>query len=358
MDDATMHLVTGATGQLGSHIAEQLRGAGQRVRALVRPGSDVSFLRAMGVELIEGNLLDADVVRRAAAGVDVVFHCAARVSDWGPWADFEREAADATRNVVAACRSENVPRLLHVSSISVYGHPRLAPGELVNEDAPLGQNFWRWDNYARSKLLAEQIAREYAATTVVRPSWIYGPRDRVTVPRVVRALLERRVPIIGRGDNFLNVIYAGDVADGAIRAARYPAAVGRTYNLSSQGEVRQKDLLDALTDILGLPRITRHVPYGLVIRWALLQETVARLMRRAKPPTITRRAVYLIGRPTQFSTARARNELGWQPRVSVHAGVRHALTWFVSLPENRHISLKLPALSEDAGGKGGLVESE
>lgn len=340
MGDAMLHLVTGATGQLGSHIAEQLRAAGQRVRALVRPGRDVSFLRALGVEVIEGDLLDADAVRRATAGAGVVFHCAARVSDWGTWAEFEREAAAGTRNVITACRAESVPRLLHVSSISVYGNPRMAPGELITEDEPLGQHFRLWDYYARSKLLAEQIAREYSATTVVRPSWIYGPRDRVTVPRVVRALLERRVPIIGRGDNFLNVIYAGDVAAGAILAARHPAAVGRVYNLSSQGEVRQKDLLDALTDVLGQPRITRHVPYGLVIRWAFVQEAVARLLRRATPPTITRRAVYLIGRPTQFSTARARDELGWQPRVGLREGVWQALTWYVSLPEARDITLK------------------
>ena len=347
-----LNVITGATGQLGSNIAEQLRAAGERVRALVRPGRDVSFLNDLGVELVEGDLHDGDSVRRAAAGASIVYHCAAKVSDWGPWQAFEEEAVTSTRNVVAACKAEGVPRLLHVSSISVYGHPKLAPGQLITEDTPLGQNFWRWDYYPRAKLLAEQTAREYPGTTVVRPSWIYGPRDRVTFPRVVPALLARRVPIIGSGDNHLNIIYGADVAAGAILAANHPQAVGQAYNLSSQGEVTQKDLLNALTDTLGVPRITKHVPYGVAIRWAFVREFISRLLRRPKPPTITRRAVYLIGRSTQYSTDKARSELGWQPRVGVAEGVQRTLAWYVSLPANRGLQLKALQLPVGSGKPG------
>jgi nucleoside-diphosphate-sugar epimerase len=323
-----IHLITGARGQLGSHIAEQLRAAGRTVRALVRPGGDTAFLRDIGVELALGDLTDADAVRRAALGADTVYHCAARVSDWGAWAEFEREAVAGTRNLVEECRGADVRRLLHVSSISVYGHPHVRPGESITEDTPLGQRFWVWDYYPRAKLLAEEIAREFPRVTVVRPSWIYGPRDRVTVPRLIPALQEGRVPIIGQGDNLLNIIYAGDVAAGAILAAEHPDAVGRTYNLCSEGEVTQRDLLNALTDALSLPRITKRVPYGLAMRFAFVKEAIARLLRRKAPPTITRRAVYLVGRSTQFSIARARRELGWQPQTGVAEGVRRTLEWY------------------------------
>src|SRR5438105_1253568 len=97
MADGPIQLVTGARGQLGSHIAEQLRAAGLPVRALVRPGKDTAFLRTLGVELVEGDLCDADAVRRAVAGAEAVYHAAARVSDWGPWSAFEAEAVTATR---------------------------------------------------------------------------------------------------------------------------------------------------------------------------------------------------------------------------------------------------------------------
>ncbi len=337
-----LNVVTGATGLLGSHVAEQLRAAGERVRALVRPGGDTSFLHKLGVEIVPGDLADAGSLRQLADGADVVYHCAARVSDWGPWKVFEQEAVTATRNIVEACRAGKVGRLLHVSSISVYGHMRLKPGEEITEETPLGRKFWLWDYYPQAKYLAEKIAWEFGPdVTVVRPSWIYGPRDRMTIPRLVPALTNGKALIVGSGQNLLNVIYAGDVAAGCILAANNPQARGQAYNLSSHGEVTQIDMVNALTDVLHLPRVRKRVPYWLALRFAFLQEAVARLLRRAKPPTITRRAVFLIGRPAQYSTAKARTQLGWQPQVGIQEGVRRSLEWYFASRNE-----KMPALGE------------
>ncbi|MCI0684479.1 MAG: NAD-dependent epimerase/dehydratase family protein [Gemmataceae bacterium] len=340
-----LSVITGATGLVGSHIAEQLRGGGERVRALVRRGSDTAFLQSIGVELTEGDLLDPDSVARAVEGADVVYHCAARVSNWGPWSEFERDTATPANNVVAACRRAGQPRLVHVSSISVYGHPTIRPGDSVAEDAPLGQNYWVWDYYARSKVLAEEVARTYAPLTIVRPSWIYGPRDRITIPRLVPALLGRRVPIIGPGDNFLNLIYAGDVAAGAILAAHHAGAVGQAYNLCSEGEVTQLDMLNAMCDALGIPRITRRVPFGLALRFAFLKEAFAKLLRRREPPTVTRFIVYLVGRRTQYSIDKARRELGWRPHMNIQEGLHRSLTWFHQVAPDVLPSLTLPVLA-------------
>ena len=324
-----VNVITGATGLLGSHVAEQLRGAGERVRALVRPGGDTSFLQQIGVEVVPGDLADAGSLRKLTDGADIVYHCAARVSDWGPWKVFEQEAVTATRNLVEACRAGKVGRLLHVSSISVYGHVRLKPGEEITEETPLGRKFWLWDYYPRAKYLAEQIAWEFGPdVTVIRPSWIYGPRDRMTIPRLVPALQNGKALLIGSGKNLLNVIFAGDVAAGAILAANNPQARGQAYNLSSHGEVTQADMLNALTDVLNLPRVCKRVPYWLALRFAFLQEAIARLLGRSKPPTITRRAVFLIGRPPQYSTSKAQTHLGWQPKVGIQEGIRRSLEWY------------------------------
>jgi len=340
-----LNVITGATGLVGSHIAEQLRSAGERVRALVRPGSDTAFLRSIGVGLAEGDLLDPDSLARAVDGADIVYHCAARVSNWGPWAEFERDTAVPANNVVAACRRAGQPRLLHVSSISVYGHPKFGPGESVAEEAPLGQNYWVWDYYARSKVLAEDIARTYAPLTIVRPSWIYGTRDRITFPRLVPALLGRRVPIIGPGDNVLNIVYASDVAAGAILAANHPRAVGQAYNLCSEGEITQLDMLNAMTDALGIARISRRVPFGLALRFAFLKEVFAKMLRRREPPTISRFIVYLVGRRTQYSVEKARRDLGWRPQVNIQDGVHRALTWFHQVAPDVLPRLTLPVLA-------------
>jgi nucleoside-diphosphate-sugar epimerase len=323
--------VTGATGLLGSHIVEALAARGERVRALVRPTSDVAFLRTLDVELASGDLQDVASLRRAVAGAEVVYHCAARVGDWGAWSLYQREVIDATRNLLDACHAEDIGRVLYVSSVTVYGHPRCLTTP-ITEDAPLGQNpFWFWDYYCRSKMAAEALAREHGSrVTVVRPSWIYGPRDRNSLPRLMAAFRAGRVTMIGRGDNLLNIIYAADVADGAIRAATHPGAAGRVYNLCSEGELTQREFLDALTEALGRPPVRRRIPFWLAYAGGLFSEVVGRAIFLKRPPHITRYAVSLVGRPTLFSIARARQELGWEPRVHPREGLRHALEWWRS----------------------------
>jgi nucleoside-diphosphate-sugar epimerase len=324
---ARLNVVTGATGLLGSHLAQQLVERGERVRALVRPTSDTSFLQQLGVELAIGDLNDPTSLRRAVEGAEIVYHCAARVGDWGRWRIFQEEIIDATANLLDACRTASVGRVLHVSSIIVYGHPKVV-SERFTEDEPLGQNLWVWDYYCRAKIRAEELCRQYPGPlTIVRPSWIYGPRDRTTLPRVLKALEAGRVGVIGRGDNLLNVVYAADVAEGAIRAANHPNAVGRAYNLSSPGEITQREFLDLLTTALGQPPVRYRFPYRIAFWGAFLAEVVGRAIRLHRPPHFTRYAVALIGRSTRFSIERARTELGWQPRVGIQEGLRRTLEW-------------------------------
>ncbi len=322
-----INVVTGATGQLGSHIAEQLRTAHEHVRALVRTPAQAEFLRAQGVEVVQGDLRAPGTVRQALAGADIVYHCAARVSDWGPWSAYE-DAVASTRNLVDACRTEKVSRLLHVSTISVYGHPKICRASKSPRQLRWAKSSGFGITIRASKLLAEQLAWGFPNVTVVRPSWIYGPRDRITLPRIIPALQQRRVRIIGAGDNLLNIIYVSDVAAGAILAANHPGTVGQAFNLCSEGEVTQKDMINAMTDALDLARVTAHIPFGLAMRSAFLIELIARICQFKNPPRVTRRAIFLIGRPTYYSIAKAKKELGWEPQVKIEEGVRRSMAWY------------------------------
>ena len=107
-----------------------------------------------------------------------------------------------------------------------------------------------------------------------------------------------------------------------------PGLRGQAYNLCSEGEITQLDMLNAMTDALGLPRITKRAPFGLAMRFAFLKEAFAKLLRRREPPTITRFIVYLVGRRTEYSIAKARRELGWRPQVNIQDGVQRSLAWF------------------------------
>jgi nucleoside-diphosphate-sugar epimerase len=324
---AKLNVVTGATGLLGSHITERLVANGERVRALVRPGADTAFLQELGVDLAVGDLNQRDSLRPALNGADIVYHCAAQVGEWGPWRLFQQGIIDATGNLLDACRAVGVGRVLHVSSVRVYGSAGRGSTALT-ESSPLGKGAWLWDYYSIGKIAAERLCQAYPGDwTVVRPSWIYGPRDRRGLPRSIKALKAGRVGIIGRGDNLLNLVYAADVADGAIRAANHPGARGQAYNLCSEGDITQRQFLDTLTDAIGLPRLRRCFPYWLAYTAGFLSEVVGKIIRIRRPPHFTRFVVTLVSRPTCYSTAKARSELGWAPRVPAFEGLRRALEW-------------------------------
>ena len=324
-----LNLITGATGLLGSHIAEQLVANNERVRALVRPTSNTSFLEKLGVELAIGDMTDGASIRRATEGASVVYHCAAFVGDWGSWHKFYQGTVQATRNLVEACQTNGNTRIVHVSSISVYGVQNSLSGDFT-EELPTGQHHWLWDYYGKSKVLAEEQLKGYPNYVIVRPSWVYGPRDRVSIPRVVESLRAGRVRIIGSGENVLNMIYAADVARGIILAANSPSAGGKAYHLCSYGEITQRAFVNLFCERLNLPRVERQVPLKLAWKIAFLAELVFRLLRRPQPPPFTRRALYLIGRTTQYSIARAEKELGWRPQVPVREGLEHTLRWYLN----------------------------
>jgi len=327
-------LVTGATGLLGSHIAEQLVERGERVRALVRPESDTRFLESLGVELIRGDLADAESVRRAVAGTQVVYHSAAKVGDWGPWREFQRDVIDGTRHVLEACTAENVRRLIYVSSVSAYGHPKPRDTPVVETD-PLGDRFWVWDYYTRAKIQAEHLVWRHhekrgCPVVVIRPGWIYGPRDRTSIKRMARSLARRWVFIMDRGQNQLNTVYAGNVAQACLLAAEAPKAVGQAFNVSNDGGViTQREYFNAFADALGLPRPFLRVPYRVAFGFAFLLEAIGRFFRVRRPPFATRYAVWLLGRSTVYSTEKAQRDLSWQPRVSSQEGIRRTAEWYL-----------------------------
>jgi nucleoside-diphosphate-sugar epimerase len=339
-------LVTGATGLLGSHIAQRLIAQGVQVRALVRPGSSTEFLYTLGVEVVRGDLTDPAACSAAVADAAFVFHCAAKVGDWGRWHEFQSGCVDATRTLAQAAARGGVRRLVHISSTSAYGHP---PDQetLIDESAELGQNVWILDYYTRSKVDCERVLWQMAdagalSLTVIRPSWLFGERDRTTVPRLIREFRRGRMMILGKGDNPLSAVYAGVVADAAILAARDPESRGEAYNITSQGRITQRAFLDLFADALGAPRVSRHLPYRLAFAGGFLLELQDRLLGRANPPRVTRYGAWLLGRHLEYSIDKARTRLGWEPAIGYSESIERTVRWFL---ENER---PLPALSDRA----------
>ncbi len=326
-----MNLVTGSTGLLGSHIVEQLRLRNRPVRVIVRAGSDLSWLKTQDVEIVEGDLADRGSLERACQGIQTVYHAAARVGDWGPWEEFVQITIEGTRNLAQAAAAAGVERFIHISSISAYGHPD-GEGLVIDETHPLGQNLHKWSYYSRAKVQAEwDLWAMHEAgklrLSVIRPSWLYGPRDRATIFRLAKMLREGKAKILGDGENRLNVVYAGNVAEGAILAADSAEAVGEAYNCCNDGVMKQKEWMNLLASTMGAPPVKKHVPYKVAYAVAFLLECIGHAFKLKKPPMVTRYAVWLMGRRCFFSAERARRELNWQSTVSYDEGVKKTIAW-------------------------------
>ncbi|GBD35895.1 3 beta-hydroxysteroid dehydrogenase/Delta 5--_4-isomerase [bacterium HR36] len=328
-----VHLVTGATGLLGSHLVEQLVKRGERVRALVRPGADARLLSHLGVEIVWGDLTRPETLPAACRRVKVVYHAAGKVGDWGTWDEFYRHTIQGTLHLVQACVHHRVPRFIHISSTSAYGHPR-PNGRAITEDWPLGRTYWVWDYYTRAKILAEHIVWQahrqgQLGVTVIRPSWLYGPYDRTSIHRLARSLRLGLVFLIGRGNNRINSVYAGNVAEACLLAADNPRALGQAYNITNDGRpLTQREYLAGFARELGYPEPWRRIPYSLAFAFAYGLEAAFRLWQIRRPPFVTRYAVWLLGRDLVYSTRKAQEELGWQPSVSFEEGVRRTVAWY------------------------------
>lgn len=320
-------LLTGATGLVGSHVAERFRHDGWRVRALARPGSDVRFLEERDVEVVLGDVTAPESLSGAADGCDAVVHAAAFLGRSAPWDAYRAVNVEGTQNVLTEAVRAGCPRFVLVSSVAVYGDPTREGGS-VTEETPTDTPLDRRQHYERSKRMAETAVRRAAESvpgwTILRPTVVTGERDRHFAPRVARAADRRLVPTVGAGRNPLPLVYAGDVAEACRLAVRSDDAVGRTYVVSEEGGITQRELLEAAAppDAVFVP-----LPRPAVEAFASLVDLAAQLGGGEDSRVWNARRVRMLGRHSPFSAERIRRELGWRPRVSSRKGWERALAW-------------------------------
>jgi nucleoside-diphosphate-sugar epimerase len=323
-------LVTGATGFVGSHVAEALARRGDSVRALARAGADTSFLEKAGITVVRGDLSDPASVKPAVEGVDVVVHCAAKVGDWGPVDEYRKVNVEGLRTLLDALLGRPLHRFVHVSTLGVY---EARHHYQTDETEPLPDK--HIDGYTQSKVEAERLAMQYhrkqnVPVTVLRPGFVYGPRDRNMLPRLAARLRERSVIYIARGKYALNTTYVGNFADAVLLAIDNPAAVGEIFNITDGEFVSKRKFFEAVADGLGLkrPRNFPSVPVWLARMMANWRESVFRKKNKPNPPRITQAQLKFAGLNLDFSIAKARTKLGYAPRVLFDEGMKQATDWY------------------------------
>ncbi|MFW6108368.1 MAG: NAD-dependent epimerase/dehydratase family protein [bacterium] len=315
-------LVTGATGFVGSHLAERLVAEGAEVVCTVRPTSRLRWLEGLDVETRLAPLADRKALAAAAADADVVFH-AAGLTRARTEATYLEANADATRRLLeATAEAGRGARFVYVSSLSAVGpNPSPEPMDETTEPHPL-------PGYGASKRAAERIVAGQDALpwTLVRPPSVYGPRDPNFVTLFRTAQRWGLCPILGSAEKALSIVHAADLADGLWRAGTADAAAGQTYFLGS-GTHTWGEFADALGAALGR-RVRKLTVPGLVAR--LIGELgELKWTLTGRPQIVCRRKVRdaLQDRWT-CSWAKAERDLGYRPRVSLEEGLRETARWY------------------------------
>ena len=308
--------VTGATGLVGSHVCGRARRDGWRVRALVRDPQRASWLAEQGVELVAGDLEQSAVVAAEAAQATVIVHCAAKVGDWGPIEDFRKVNVTAVEEIlVAAEKSGRLKRFIHCSSLGVY-EARDHYG--TDEDEP--PNAAGIDGYTRTKYEAEQLVLQHVKerrlpAVVIRPGFIYGPRDRTILPRLLERLRAGQFAFLGSPDKVMNNTFVGNLVDAIFLAIDNDTVLGEVFNITDGRLVTKREFVDTIAKAAGLPLPTKVVPLGVAKFLARMLEGLYRLLGKKEAPLLSSARIKFLGLNLDYSIDRARRRLGYNPTI-------------------------------------------
>jgi nucleoside-diphosphate-sugar epimerase len=325
-------LVTGATSGLGRNAAQGLLDAGYQVRATGRDKQAGDELRQLGAEFSPLDLTQAtaEQCRQLMVGCDWVWHCAAKSSPWGSKAEFYQANVVASEKLAEAAGACGVQRFIHISTPAIYFDFK------PHQDVEEGYRARRFANhYAASKYAAEQrllgAVPRYPQTTyvILRPRGLFGPHDRVIVPRLLQQLDRDRgvLRLPGGGKARLDLTFVLNVVHAMDLASRQPhLPSGAVYNITNHQPQRLADMLDALLrQQMGVDYRLQSVPYPLLSVLAGGLELLARFT--GKEPLLTRYSVAAVYFDMTLSPTRAIEELGYLPRYSMQEGIRLTAEW-------------------------------
>ena len=271
------YLITGATGFVGGHIADACVQKEQTLSAIVRAASNAGELEKLGAILYRGELSDSALARQAVTEADVVIHCAAKVGDWGPIDEYRRVNVEALRILLDACKGQALSRFILMSSLGVYA-TRHHHGTTEADPLPT----WHSDGYSQTKVEAERLAMRYykdfgVPVVILRPGFVYGPRDKTVMPRIIDALKHNRLRYPGGGEAAMNLIFVSNLVDAVFLAVENEKAVGEAYNLTDGEFVSKREFIGAVADAMDLPHPTRTPPLWLAWMVTWCAERLAKL---------------------------------------------------------------------------------
>jgi nucleoside-diphosphate-sugar epimerase len=322
-------LITGATGFVGGHLVEACQRRGWQVVALARPRSDTKALEAAGVAVVRCEPTDAAALRKAVAEIDAIVNCAAKIGDWGPHEDYIQANVDNLRVLLDACKGQALSRFVHLSSLGVYAAKHHYG---TDETTPAATS--HRDGYSHSKALAERLVLQYerdfgVPAVVLRPGFIYGPRDKTVMPRIIDTLRQKAMRYPGaKGARALNTIFVRNLIDAIFLAIASDRAVGQIYNLTDGEMVSKRRFIETIADAMGCSRPTLTPPLWLAWLVTWTADKAARLRGSSEGPAFSFPRLKFMGLNLDFSIEKAKRELGYSPRYTFDDAMSETMGWY------------------------------
>jgi len=318
-------LVTGGGGFLGQTLCRGLVERGHQVISFNR--GHYPALAALGVGQVQGDLADAHALTHAADGVEAIFHNAAKAGAWGSYKSYHLANVVGTQNVLDACRRHGIAKLVYTSTPSVT-HRATHPVEGGTADnVPYGEDFQA--PYAETKAIAEKAVlaanSDALATIALRPRLIWGPGDQQILPRLVERANAGRLRIVGDGSNRVDTTYIDNAAQAHFDAFEHlavgAACAGRAYFISNGEPKPMGELINALLEAAGAPRVEKHLSFKAAYRIGTVCETLWKILPLKGEPPMTRFLAEQLSTAHWYDMAPAARDFGYRPRVSFDEGI-------------------------------------
>ncbi|HUG44762.1 MAG TPA: NAD-dependent epimerase/dehydratase family protein [Acidobacteriota bacterium] len=324
-------LVTGGGGFVGNAIVNRLGARGWKVASFSR--GFYPDLESQNVEQIQGDLADREAVRKACQGRDAVVHVAARAGIWGRHRDFHQTNVEGTKNVIEACRSERIDRLVYTSSPSVVMDGADQNG--IDEAAPYPDRYLA--SYPETKAQAERLilaaADRRLGTVSLRPHLIWGPGDRHLLPKILERARSGRLRQVGPGRNRVDFTYIDDVARAhllALDRLRPGASIsGKAYFISQDDPVSLWGFINRVLQAIGSSPVQRRISPTAAYALGTVCETVYRCFGIRHDPPMTRFLARSLATAHWFRIDAAKRELGYRPETSINEGLKHFANWWL-----------------------------
>lgn len=341
--------VTGAGGFLGKAICLRLLAAGIKVTGFAR--GHYPELEALGVVMLQGDLVNKDLLQQAMQGCDIVFHVASKAGVWGDRDSYFCPNVKGAANVIAACKALKIDKLVYTSTPSVTFAGQDESG--IDESTPYATRFL--NHYAHSKAIAEkmmldanqvgdmplenpgvtqvssQVATQatapYALKTVaLRPHLIWGPGDPHLVPRVLSRGRLGKLKLVGREDKLVDTIYIDNAAYAHVLAAlelcqAKPKCQGKAYFLSNDEPITMAEMINLILACDALPPVTKRVPQSVAYVAGAVLESVHYLLKKQEEPMMTRFVARQLSCSHYFDISAAKRDLGYRALVSINQGM-------------------------------------